>query len=198
MAEINVSKPGWQNSLRKVFKDFQKTEMSDIIYNELDSFCRALLALVVGNRLHNKEAHQFTGNLINSIVVILFDRNTGVKSDYYAYDDLKAPIRKEMSAVTSRGTRRKNAVHFRPADWQGTIDSMYKPEVATDESMGPQDARAFASSWSPSTGKAFEICVAYTSEYAEWVEQQRQTTGYVVSFNSTRKELVHMGFKKIA
>jgi len=175
----------------------QTVKWNDIIETELDDFCsKLLLDAVIENRRRNPEAHQFTGNLINSIVIILFRKDTGEQRNYYAYDRLKSPIRREMSARTRRGTMRKNAVHFRP-DWQGRPHSMYLPEVVTDESLGPSDARAFAASWRPVTGKNFEICVAYTSEYGDWVETERQSTGYFNSKRYASKAMVGIGFTKI-
>jgi uncharacterized protein YdiU (UPF0061 family) len=200
---INCSKQGWWNSLTKAVRQFQQNEMHDVVLNELDKFCeKQLVYAVVSNRLGAKNAHQFTGNLINSIVVILYDKANRMKCTYRAYDSnlpmMKPPIRKEMSAMTSRGTLRKYAIHFKPADWQGEIDSSYLPELATDGSYGQDDAKRFADSWSPTTGKDFEICVAYTSEYAEWVEQQRHTIGYMASQDAARRGLISIGFKQIA
>ena len=184
--------------IRDAFKQFREVTVVNEIYKSLDDFCRNLLLdAVIYNRRLNPEAHQYTGNLINSIVVILFDKNNGVKSDYYAYDRLKSPIRREMSAKTTRGGMRKRAVHFRP-DWQGTPHSRYHPELVTDESFGPADARGFAASWMPVTGKDFEICVAYTSEYAEWVEIHHHSTGFLNSMRYAKQAMTSVGFKKIA
>ena len=178
--------------------DYYIKKVNDIIYEKLKDFCKNLLLdAVVRNRMGNPNAHQFTGNLINSIVVILFRKDTATIDNFFAYDDLKNPVRREMSARTARGTARKNAIHFRP-DWQGTPHSKYVPEVVTDESTGPQDAVSFASSWSPVTGKDFEICVAYTSEYAGWVEMYHQSTGFMNSLNYTGKAMTSLGFKKVA
>lgn len=200
---INCSKQGWWSSLEKAVRQFQQNEMHDVVLNELENICeKILLYAVVMQRMTIKGAHQYTGNLINSIVVILFDRLDGVQYDYYAYDSvlpgMKPPIRREMTALTTRGTKRKNAVHFKPADWQGSVDSFYRPEIVTDESYGQDDARAFASSCIPTTGKDFEICVAYTSEYAEWVENERHTVGLLRSMNDAKRVLVGFGLKQIA
>ena len=182
--------------IEDAFKQFSQ-QMNEAVYAKLDEICsNLLLDAVVQNRRRNPEAHQFTGNLINSIVVILYDKKEGVQSNYFAYDTLKAPIRKEMSARTARGGERKYAIHFAP-DWQGTPHSKYKPKVATDESTGPQDAVAFAGAWTPTTGKDFEICVAYTSEYANWVEEERKTTGFIQSRNYAKKVMAAFGFKRI-
>ena len=196
-ANKRVIRDFFKNIGKQVVQETGKT-MNDTVYDTLDHICQNLLLdAVIQNRLRNPESHQYTGNLINSIVVILYEKSEGVQSSYFAYDRLREPIRKEMTALTTRGTKRKNAIHFRP-DWQNTPHSMYTPEVATDESFGPSDARSFASSWKPSTKSAFEICVAYTSEYAEWVETQRQTTGLLNSMKYTNQVMTSFGFKKIS
>ena len=182
--------------VKRAFSEFYQ-EMNNRIYDELDKFCQnLLLEAVIANRRGAPGAHQFTGNLINSIVVIMFDKDGGIQTNYFAYDRLKNPIRREMSSRTTRGTVRKNAVHFSP-DWQNTPESIYKPEVVTDRSLGPDDAKSFASSWTPTTGAPFEICVAYTSEYAGWVEEHRKTTGFVNSMRYSRKALLSYGLKRI-
>lgn len=184
--------------IKQAFNEFKRETMANEIYNYLDNICQnLLLQAVIDNRRRNPKAHQFTGNLINSIVIILYDKNEGIQSNYFAYDLLKSPIRKEMSAKNTRGGMRKNAVHFRP-DWQNTPHSKYTPEVVTDESYGPNDAKSFAASWQPTLKTDFEICVAYTSEYAEWVELNRQTTGFLNSMRYAKQVMTGFGFKKIA
>jgi hypothetical protein len=193
---IVAGKPWSKNLLKKAFDTFVTEDMEPAIYTKLDEICgRLLLDAVIANRRMNPEAHQFTGNLINSIVVILYWKNEGSIDTYFAYDRLNSPIQKEMSSVTSRGTARKNLYRFHP-DWQQK-DSAYKPELPTDFSTGPADARSFASAWTPSTGKPFEICVAYTSEYADWVQQHRKSTGYIQSIAYTKKVMASFGFKKL-
>jgi len=51
--------------------------------------------------------------------------------------------------------------------------------IPTDNSYGFHDAARFFGAWSPTTGKDFEVCVAYTAEYAKFVEAERQTTGFL-------------------
>jgi hypothetical protein len=197
MAEIRIAKGVHvENALGKVLRNYEETAMNDVIFKHLDTICsRLLLDAIIEHRLRTEGAHQFTGNLINSIVVILFNKVTGEQVNYFAYDRLKAPIRREMTSITARGTQRKNRIHFYP-DWQNRMGSSYLPDVVTDESYGHEDAISFAQSWSPETGKTFEICVAYTSEYAQWVNIHHHTVGYAQSVSYTRKMLRGMGFKK--
>lgn len=173
-------------TIDKAFADFAK-RVDQQIFGQLDAFCKDLLRKAVWERLHSTGAHQFTGNLVNSIVVCMYRRSTGKKYNYYAYNSVKLPIRRELSSLSSRGRRRKNRIWFRPGsrfgsvDWSGNWSSL-DPEklVATDESWGQNDALSFASHWHPiSISNDFSICVAYTSEYASFVENERQTTGYL-------------------
>lgn len=195
-ANRQVIKSFFKNIGRQVVQETGKT-VNDTIYIELAKYCENLLLdAVIENRRRNPNAHQFTGNLINSIVVILFDKSEGSIDTFFAYDRLKNPIRREMSALTTRGTLRKNKIRFSP-DWQNA-ESAYRPQVVTDESYGQDDARAFASSWRPSTGKQYEICVAYTSEYAEWVELHNQSIGYANSVAYVKRTLPQLGFKKVS
>ena len=193
---IIAGKPWSKNLLDKAFNEFRTENVETAIYKTLDEICRNLLLdAVIANRRRNAGAHQFTGNLINSIVVILYWKNEGSIDKYFAYDRINKPIQREMSSITSRGTARKNLYRFHP-DWQQR-DSAYRPELPTDFSTGPEDARNFASAWMPQTGKPFEICVAYTSEYADWVESERKTTGYLQSIAYTKKVMASFGFKKL-
>ena len=186
--------------IEDAFKQFSQ-QIDEEVFNMLDDACRNLLLdAVIRNRMigdmKKSTPHQFTGNLINSIVVILFRKSTGEVCKYFASDQLKAPIQREMSRLNARGKERKYHYHFRP-DWQNTPESEYMPEVATDRSTGPQDARSFAAEWGPSLNTAFEICVAYTSEYAEWVHTQRKTVGILNSMHYTSKMMKGKGFKPV-
>jgi len=186
--------------VRDAFKEF-KFQMYDEVSPIIQSACENLLLdAVIRNRevgdSKKMSAHQYTGNLINSIVVIFFRRSTGEKYDYYAYDRLNQPIQREMSQLTRRKTARKRPYHFHP-DWQHTPESWYLPQVATDRSTGPSDARAFAATWQPQLNTEFEVCVAYTSEYADWVHEHHRTTGILNSIAYTVKMMKGQGFKYV-
>ena len=184
--------------IRNAFKEF-KVQMEDEVFDVLDDACKNLLLdAVIRNRMWGDSKvmtpHQYTGNLINSIVIILFRKSTGEQINYFAYDRLRDPIQREMSGMTTRKTKRKKVYHFHP-DWQNSPESWYLPEVATDRSTGPEDAKAFASAWHPQLGTEFEVCVAYTSEYAEWVHMEHRTVGILASKAYSWKMFKGKGFK---
>lgn len=163
--------------IKKAFNGYAQ-HIDKIVYDKLDKWCREILRSAIQFRIREPEGHNFTGNLINSICVLLYRRSTGTKASYFAFDSLKLPIRKELSGITARGKQRKNRIWFRP-DWSGG-QSVLKGSglIGTDESWGQNDAVQFADYWIPSEKNCdFVICVAYTSEYASFVEHERNTTG---------------------
>lgn len=162
----------------KAFKGYAD-HIDKIVYSKLDQWCREILRSAIYFRLREPEGHDFTGNLINSICVVLYRKSTGTKSSYFAFDSLKLPIRREVSGINTRGRRRKNKIYFRP-DWSGEMGSRLRGSdlIPTDESWGQNDAVQFSNMWTPKNPNLdFVICVAYTSEYASFVEHERNTTG---------------------
>lgn len=172
--------------VNKAFKGYAE-HIDKVTYNALDKWCVDILRNACRFRMNQVGGHNFTGNLINSICVLLYRKSKGTVTSYFAYDKagLKLPIRRELSGLNSRGKQRKNRIFFRPGsrfgdrDWMDQWSSL-KPDtlIGTDESWGQNDAQRFAASWVPSTPDCdFVICVAYTSEYASFVEHERHTTG---------------------
>lgn len=176
MADNNVK------VVKDAFNAF-KIEIDETTFTALDSWCREILRSAIYFRMresegHDSKGHNFTGNLINSIVVLLYRKSKGTKASYFAYDSLKLPIRRELSGVTARGKHRRNRIWLRP-DWSGDQSALKGSElIATDQSWGQNDATNFANNWIPRNPNLdFVICVAYTSEYASFVEHERNTTG---------------------
>lgn len=156
----------------KAFKGFEKQILSQT-EERLKSWCYDLMVLAYKNRLSNPRAHDFTGNLINSIMVGLYRK--GNPTYVCIVGDrgvVKAPITGKMS-IRSNG-RPQN---FKE-DWSGDKSS-YSPTVSTNRGNGVRDASEFFRSYRPSGRNAFDVVVAYPVEYASWVEQERQTTGYL-------------------
>lgn len=182
--------------VRDAFKEFEK-QIDKTTYDWLCDWCEILLReavelrknpAVLGGDGEVTSGHNFTGNLINSICVVLYQKSTSKKTKFFAYRDvgLKPAIRREISSLTFRKTTRKNKVHFRPGskfgdvDWSGVRSTLRAENlIPTDESYGRDDAVKFAESWTPTLSADFVICVAYTSEYANWVEMRNGTTGIV-------------------
>jgi hypothetical protein len=165
--------------IKKAFEGYAE-HIDKIVYSKLDKWCVEILRSAIRSRMSEPNGHNFTGNLINSICVLLYRKSNGRLTRYFGYDKagLKLPIRREFSGITSRHTRRKNRIWLRP-DWSGG-QSVLKGSglIGTDESFGQNDAVEFSNHWLPSNPNCdFIICVAYTSEYASFVEYERGTTG---------------------
>ena len=173
MAGVNIK------IVDKAFKGFAQ-HIDKVTYNALDKWCVEILRKAVYERLHPMGGHNFTGNLINSICVLLYRKSTGTVTTYYAFDKagLKLPIRRELSGLNARRRQRKNRISFHP-DWSGENSKLKGSGlIATDQSWGQNDAVQFAKSWIPRHADTdFVICVAYTAEYASFVELERNTTG---------------------
>lgn len=155
----------------EAFKSFEK-QIIDTAETELKKYCWKLLQEAIIARQQNPGAHNFTGNLLNSIVVCLYRERKPVIA-YYASDLVPEAIRPKMNL------RIRRRVFFNP-DYDGE-KSAYLPKVKTDGGWGKDDAREFFSEYIPSGSNLFDIVVGYTVEYAEWVQYQRATTGYVRS-----------------
>jgi hypothetical protein len=165
--------------INKAFKGFVQ-HIDKVTYNALDKWCVEILRKAVFERLHPMGGHNFTGNLINSICVLLYRKSTGTVTTYFAFDKagLKLPIRRELSGLNARRRQRKNRISFHP-DWSGEDSRLRGSElIPTDQSWGQQDAVQFSKTWIPYNADSdFVICVAYTAEYASFVEHERNTTG---------------------
>lgn len=114
----------------------------------------------------NPQAHNFTGNLINSIVAALYYNGVEKYAEYASRTVGKPAIRIKMTAP--------RCYHFRQ-DWEGE-ESNIKAEVETNQGWGIQDASKFVKSYHPKT-KGWVITLAYPVEYARFVEEKRQSTG---------------------
>lgn len=176
--------------MRAAMKEFRK-EQYDILEEKLVKFCGLILQKAIDARLENtssssERGHNFTGNLINSIVVGLFREGRLVMfvlpGDEQGID---RPIMKKMSYPfkyyfsekykKSRGGRKSLGL-----DWDQTQpSSFYSPELKTNLLWGFTDAKRFIHSYKPSKKAVFQIVVGYTTEYASFVEEKRHTTGYM-------------------
>lgn len=152
--------------------DFKK-EIEDKVEQNCKVYCKEILAEALRWRTTQNLGHNFTGNLVNSIVVCLYKHGKPLEA-YYASGKVKSPIHVKMTAS------RKRYVFYQ--DWDG-VASVYEPEIKTDEGYGDDDAEKFFSSFRPHASNLFDIVVAYPVEYAEFVEMRRQTTGYMNTFN---------------
>lgn len=187
-------------AINNAFKAF-RWEINETLYGVLFNWCDRILDLAIEFRMRDRKAHNFTGNLLNSIVVILYANTENIKRkvDFFAVenDNVKIAIRPKMSSVTTRGGARKYRYRFHP-DYDQR-DSSFMPSVPTNGGWGYEDAQKFASTYVPKAKTDFVIVVAYTTEYAEFIEQQRHTAGFMSIMKSTEKAAVEfIGLKKVA
>lgn len=152
------------------FKSFEKTIL-ETTRMELNKWCWQILESAVRARENNPNAHDFTGNLLNSIVVCLYE-NGQPYAPYFASDIGVLP------AIRNKMKKRLRKRVFFNRDYSGD-QSVYLPTIDTDGGWGKEDAEKFFASYKPQGKHMFDIVVAYTVEYADWVDTERQTTGFL-------------------
>lgn len=158
--------------IRKAFADYRKE-----IFNEVEircrKFCTDLCQEAIRARQESNGAHNFTGNLINSIVVCLYKNKEPINA-YYAAQYVPKAIQVKMRY------RKRKSYRFNP-DYDGE-KSHYLPTVQTNGGWGEDDARRFFQSFVPGGKNLFDIVVAYPVEYGNWVEMKRGTTGILRTY----------------
>lgn len=158
--------------IRKAFADYRKE-----IFNEVEircrKFCTDLCQEAIRARQESNGAHNFTGNLINSIVVCLYKNKEPINA-YYAAQYVPKAIQVKMRY------RKRKSYRFNP-DYDGE-KSHYLPTVQTNGGWGEDDARRFFQSFVPGGKNLFDIVVAYPVEYGKWVEMKRGTTGILRTY----------------
>ena len=65
---------------------------------------------------------------------------------------------------------------FFKRDYDGE-ESAYLPTIETNGGWGKDDAQEFFESYKPKGNNLFDVVVAYTVEYANWVQMERGTAG---------------------
>lgn len=150
-----------------------KTQIFDEVEKRCIKFCDSLCHEAIVDRQYANGAHDYTGNLLNSIVVCLYREQSPIYA-CYAADRVSKAIQVKM---TTPGRYR-----FR-GDYDGSDKSTYVPLVATNQGWGEDDARKFFQSYRPNGRNLFEIIVAYPVEYADWIESHRKTTGILATYD---------------
>lgn len=151
-----------------------RTKIFDEVENRCRKFCTDLCQEAIRARKNAPGAHNFTGNLINSIVVCLY-RNREPINAYYAAQYVPKAIQVKMRQ------RMRKRYRFNP-DYDGD-KSHYLPTVQTNGGWGEDDARHFFQDYVPKGKNLFDIVVAYPVEYGNWVEAQRSTTGILQAYS---------------
>lgn len=156
-----------------------KTRILEEVKRRCITFCEHLCQEAIKARAQNKRAHDFTGNLINSIVVCLYQQG---RPEYAAYAARFAP---EAIQVKMRLRPTKSGLGYKmyrfKVDYEGK-KSAYLPTVQTNGGWGVDDAREFFHSYNPGGGHLFDIVVVYPVEYANWIEMERGTTGILQAY----------------
>lgn len=150
-----------------------RTDILDEVEKRCRRFCSNMCVEAIRARLTADGAHNFTGNLINSIVVCLYREREPVIA-YYAAQYAPEAIQVKMKA------RKRKSYHFNP-DYDGE-KSHYLPTIQTNGGWGVDDARTFFQEYTPQGKNLFDIVVAYPVEYANWVEMNRGTTGILRAY----------------
>ena len=157
--------------------DDYREKIIDEVQKRCDSFCGDLLQSAIDSRIYMRPlAHDITGNLINSIVVCLYKERKPILA-WYAYESIDNAIGRKMTYP-----RR----YWFESDYQSS-ESSYRPNVRTNMGFGEDDAKKFFMGYKPKGKNLFDIVVAYTTEYAEWVEMARHSTGILRAYDNAGK-----------
>ncbi len=150
-----------------------KQAIFDEVEKRCRKFCTDLCQEAIKARQNAEGAHNFTGNLLNSIVVCLY-RNKEPINAYYAAQYVPKAIQVKM--------RQRSRKHYKfNPDYDGE-NSRYLPTVQTNGGWGEDDARNFFQNYVPQGKNLFDIVVAYPVEYGQWVQMQRGTTGIMQAY----------------
>ena len=153
--------------LKRAMERF-RDEKVDKIQSHMIDLCGKTVKEAINARLHLEGTRQFTGNLLNSIACALY-RDGRLVHASYSKDEVAPPVRRKMTAP--------KVYSFEPA-WDGGLVRRFKPEIQTGQRQGPQDALDFVRNFTPDKGTLLQMVLAYTTEYATFVEAIRGTTGY--------------------
>ena len=154
--------------ITKAVEDYKNRVIIPTMEARLKSWCSQILDAAILARQRNKRAHNFTGNLLNSIVVCLYKNRKPVMA-WYAHDRVPEAIMPKMKM------RLRKRIFFK-RDYDGE-ESAYLPTIETNGGWGKDDAQEFFESYKPKGNNLFDVVVAYTVEYANWVQMERGTAG---------------------
>lgn len=161
------------NIVRKAFKQFEE-DIDKEVLRETEVFAQNLVYYAIQQRRKARGKHDYTGNLLNSIVSAVY-KDKELKTAFFSGETgIKEPYYYKMTA--SHG-----AYYFSFRDYEGVRGSTYTPTIETFRQKGLDDAYDFISTYSPDMN-GYVVVLAYTTEYADWVEMQRHTTGYLSTF----------------
>lgn len=163
----------------KAIDDYREKIIAEV-EKRCRNYCENLIWWAIRYRKTAFGAHDFTGNLLNSIVVCLY-KNRQPLTAFFAAGKVPKAIQVKMS-TDGRGRKR---YYFQP-DYSGE-NTGFRADKATDEGWGENDARIFFNSFTPKGKNQFDIVVAYPVEYAEWIEELRGTTGILNTYTEAQR-----------
>ena len=167
-----------QQIVKSALSDYRK-KIFDTVEHRCRKFCANLCIEAISARKSAPGAHDFTGNLITSIVVCLYRDGVARDAWYSAQYERKA-IRIKMR---QRPVKKR---YYFPVDYSGEAKTTYTPPADSPQvsgRYGVDDAKAFFQNYKPSGNNLFDIVIAYPVEYAEWIEMHRATTGIVQAYS---------------
>lgn len=160
--------------ITKAVEDYKNRVIIPTMEARLKSWCSQILDASILARQRNPKAHNFTGNLLNSIVVCLYKNREPVMA-WYASDRVPEAIMPKMKK------RQRKRVFF-SRDYDGR-ESAYLPTVETNGGWGKDDAQNFFENYVPKGNNLFDVVIAYPVEYADWVQMHRATTGILNAYS---------------
>ena len=171
-------------AVNKAFKEFAK-EIEEASMKWVREYARSIVYKAIEFRLNDQAAHNFTGNLLNSIVAAVYYNKEFKDAFFSGETGIRQPRYYEMTA-----SHKGNGHYHFKIDYEGK-ESNYTADIETLRRKGLDDAYEFISTYTPSI-KGFVIVVAYTTDYATFVEQQRKTTGFLSTFRYANKVATQM------
>lgn len=179
-----------EDEIQRAYDKWLKDDVWPTTRRVVLDFANKLVEEAIKYRESMPEKHDFTGNLLNSIVACVYEDNKPIEA-FFSKDRVNRPIRRKMTAngkgtPGSISTSKPKGYHFK-VDYEGS-DSVYSPVIITDAGKGTVDAAGFWSDYKPQGNAKFHIALAYTVEYATWLETFCHTVGFADTYSYAQIE----------
>lgn len=203
----------------KQIQEYMKQWYADA-YKQMQRTCLRILKRAVTERRDAPNAHDFTGNLLNSIAVALLCSPEVVKAVSGAETIQVLTAQKDANQkpaeYTGIGFRhgggglhdmnndakpmQQGYYYLYEWDYEGA-NSEYRKGRKPAEAEGGAGYMSSIGEWKNSlqikSGNMFEVHLGYTAPYAEWVELHRKTVGAMVTFEESKAYFEVMGLKQV-
>ena len=133
-------------TIQKAVENYKNQVIIPTMEAELKKWCSHILDAAIKARQKNPQAHNFTGNLLNSIVVCLYKNGRPIIA-YFSSDIVPEAIMPKMKK------RLRKRVFFK-RDYDGE-ESAYLPTIETNGGWGKDDAQEFFESYKPKGNNLF-------------------------------------------